>query len=152
MDNFDKVVTEVKNSFGALLSSQIHKMGLLPEKMPKKGIYFFSENGKALYVGRTNNLRNRLQYHTRNNHNQATLAFILARRETGRTNASYQKKGSRSDLLNDPAFRLAFDKARARIQKMDVQFIEEENAIKQALLEIYTAFQVKAEYNDFENH
>jgi len=35
---------------------------------------------------------------------------------------------------------------------MDVRFIEEENPIKQALLEIYVAFEVKAEYNDFDTH
>jgi hypothetical protein len=80
------------------------------------------------------------------------LAFLLARRKTGKLKASYQKEGSRSDLLNDPIFRSAFDEARVRIKGMSVQFIEEGDPIKQALLEIYAAFQLKAEYNDFDNH
>ena len=152
MDNFENVMADVKNSFAALMASPIHSISQLPREMPKAGIYLFSENGKALYVGRTNNMRNRLQFHTRDNHNQATLAFLLARRKTGRLKASYQKEGSRSDLLNDPIFRSAFDEARDRIKRMSVQFIEERDPIKQALLEIYVAYQVKAEYNDFDNH
>ena len=57
-------------------------------------IYLFSQDGCPLYVGRTNNLRKRLQHHTRNNHNQATFAFLLARHETGNLKASYQPNGS----------------------------------------------------------
>lgn len=151
-ENFDQVMVDVKKQYEALLDAQVHKMEKLPQQMPKAGIYLLSEQGRALYVGRTNNLRKRLQYHTRNSHNQATLAFLLARRDTRKTKASYQKMGSRSDLLNDPFFRTAFDAARSRIKRMDVRFIEEENPIKQALLEIYVAFKVKAEYNDFDTH
>ena len=85
--------------------------------MPLAGIYLLSEHGKALYVGRTNKLRNRLQYHTRNNHNQATFAFLLARKKTGKIKASYQKSGSREDILTQPDFRSAFDAARQRIKE-----------------------------------
>jgi len=73
--------------------------------MPSAGVYLLSEDGRALYVGRSNTLRKRLQGHTHNNHNQATFAFLLARRQTGNLTPSYQAKGSRQDLLNDPEFR-----------------------------------------------
>jgi hypothetical protein len=152
MDQFSQALKDVEEKCSVLLSSSKYNMGDLPQEMPRAGVYIFSEDGHALYVGRTNNLRNRLQYHTRNNHNQATLAFLLARKLTGNTKATYQKKGSRNDLLDQPAFRLAFDDARERIKKMDVQFIEERNPIKQALLEICAALRAKAIYNDFDNH
>jgi hypothetical protein len=66
--------------------------------------------------------------------------------------ATYKQSGSRKDLLNRPAFRLAFDSARERINGMEVQFIEEVNPINQALLEISAALRVEAPYNDFDNH
>jgi hypothetical protein len=151
-DNFDEVMVEVKRRYELLLNAQVYKVENLPRQMSKAGIYLLSEQGRMLYVGRTNNLRKRLQYHTRNSHNQATLAFLLARRDTGKTKASYQKVGSRLDLLNDPCFRKAFDAARSRIRRMDVQFMEEDNPIKQALLELYVAIELKAEYNEFDTH
>ena len=51
-----------------------------------------------------------------------------------------------------PDFRCAFDAARQRIKEMEVQFVEETDSIRQALLEIYTAMKVRAQYNDFDNH
>ncbi|MFX1566596.1 MAG: GIY-YIG nuclease family protein [Promethearchaeota archaeon] len=152
MNEFDQTISDVEEKYSKLLASPKHRMDNLPRDMPLAGIYLLSEHGKALYVGRTNNLRNRLQYHTRNKHNQATFAFLLAREKTGKTKASYQKVGSREDLLNQPDFRFAFDEARQRIKEMDVQFVEEADPIRQALLEICTAMKVRARYNDFNNH
>jgi len=116
------------------------------------GVYIFSEDGHALYVGRTNNMRKRFQYHTRNNHNQAAFAFLLARAQTGNKKVTYKKEGSRDDLLSQSAFRSVFKSARERIKRMDVQFIEELNPIRQVLLEIFAFLQAKAKYNDFDNH
>lgn len=152
MNEFDHAVSDVIKKCSQLLASPKHRMNNLPKDMPLAGIYFLSEHGKALYVGRTNKLRNRLQYHTRNNHNQATFAFLLAREKTGKKKASYQKAGSRDDLLTQPDFRYAFDLARQRIKEMDVQFVEEADPIRQALLEICTAMTACARYNDFDNH
>ena len=120
--------------------------------MPLAGLYIFSEDGHALYVGRTDKMRKRLQYHTWNNHNQATFAFLLAREQTGNKKATYEKEGSRNDLLSQPAFRSVFDSARGRIKRMDIQFIEELNPIRQVLLEVRASLQAKAKYNDFDNH
>ena len=152
MNNFDKAISDVKAKCSQLIASPKHRMSNLPKDMPNAGIYLLSENGVALYVGRTNKLRNRLQYHTRNNHNQATFAFLLAREKTGNIKASYQKAGSRTDLLTQPEFKSAFDFARARIKGMEVQFVEEIDPVRQALLEICTAMKVRAKYNDFDNH
>jgi len=149
---FDQVITDVKKKFVELCENPKHKIIHLPKTMPEAGIYLFSENGTSLYVGRTNNLRKRLQYHTRNNHNQATFAFLLARHETGKLKASYQPRGSRQDLLSDPVFRTAFDDARQRIKTMNVQWVAEADPIRQTILEVFAAFQTNAKYNDFDNH
>ncbi len=152
MDDFSAAIRDVEEKYTALMQSASYKYAELPKKMPDKGIYVFSQHGQVLYVGRTNKIRQRLQFHTRNNHNQATFAFLLARHITGRIKASYKKSGSRSDLLSGQGFREAFDKARQAIREMDIQFIEEREPTKQALLEICVAMRTRAKYNDFDNH
>jgi len=151
-DRFDNVIEAVRAKFAALIASPKHCIKSLPKEMPEAGIYLFSEGGRPLYVGRTNKLRKRLQYHVRDNHNQATFAFLLARRKTGRLKASYKPEGSRTALLSEPAFRAAFDAARRRITEMDVKFVEEPDPVKQTILEVFTAFETQAEFNDFDNH
>jgi len=152
MNKFAKAVKDVEKKCSELLKTQHYTLSTLPEKMPSAGIYVFSKNGRVLYVGRTNNLRRRLQYHTRNNHNQATFAFLLTRHRTKNKKASYQAVGSRSDLLRQPDFKLAFDKARIEIRNMHIQFIAENDANRQALLEICAAMHTEAKYNNFDNH
>jgi predicted GIY-YIG superfamily endonuclease len=151
-DRFDTVIDCVRTKFAELRDSPKYRLAHLPKKIPESGIYLFSDGSRTLYVGRTNGLRKRLQYHTRNNHNQATFAFRLARHETGNLKATYTREGSRRALLMNPKFRFAFDAARKRISQMNVQFIEETDPIKQTILEVFTAFETRAEFNDFNNH
>ncbi len=152
MDGFDNVIHCVRVKFAELIASPKHSVAHLPKEMPGAGIYLFSEAGAPLYVGRTNNLRKRLQNHARNSHNQATFAFLLARHATGNLKASYKPDGSRQHLLQNPEFRAEFDAARNRIRQMDIQFVEEPDPIKQTILEVFTAFETQARFNDFENH
>ena len=151
-ETFDEIIASVKRVASKGVASAKHKVSELPRDLPRAGVYLLSEDGVYLYVGRTNNIRRRLQYHTRNNHNQATFAFLLARHKTGRLEASYQATGPRADLLRDPGFKDAFDAARAQIRTMDVQVVEECDPVKQALLEIYLAHVTHAKYNDFDTH
>lgn len=119
----------------------------------KPGIYLLSKNGEALYVGRSDDLRKRLAGHRHRAHGTATFAFLLARDETGILQASYRAKGSRADLLeSNLVFSAAFDEARRRIGEMDVQTVEVEDPVRQALLEIYAAYVSGAKFDDFENH
>jgi hypothetical protein len=126
----------------------------LPREMPARGVYLFSEGDEHLYVGRTNTLRKRLQNHCRpgSTHFKATFAFRLAREVTGNTRATYRTKGSRAALLLDPAFGQAFVAAKARVRRLSVRYVEEGDAIRQCLLEVYAAVVLKARYNDFDNH
>src|SRR5262249_55670039 len=114
----------------------------------------FSERREDLYVGRTNNLRRRLQMHCRPNatHLVAAFAFRLARHATGTTKASYAPAGSRAALLREPAFLKAFQVAKARIARMDVRFVGEDDPTCQCLLEIYAAVIFGTAFNDFDNH
>ena len=82
----------------------------------------------------------------------AAFAFRLAREVTGKLDACYRKEGSRDALMQDPAFRRAFDTAKARIRKMDVRFVEETDPVRQAILEIYAAVALNTRYNDFDTH
>jgi hypothetical protein len=151
---FRTVMAEVERLYDALINAPSFRCARAPKSLAgKPGIYLFSESGRSLYVGRTDDLRKRLANHRHRSHNTATFAFLLARHETGKRAASYHASGSRADLLkNDQIFCAAFDRARERIAEMDVRVVVESHPVRRALLEIYAAFVTRAKHNDFENH
>lgn len=122
--------------------------------LPGAGVYLFSEGEHPLYVGRTNNIRRRLQQHCRqgSSHNSAPFAFRLARESRKVNKATYKTQGSRAGLLQDQDFVLAFKDAKARLRAMSIRVVEENNPLRQALLEMYVAVVLVAPYNDFDNH
>ena len=127
----------------------------LPAKMFPKGVYVWSEGGNHLYVGRSNDIKKRIARHSRPgaSHRMAAFAFRLAREATGNLKATYKKgEGSREALMEDKSFVAAFDDAKARIRKMSLRFVEENDTVRQALLEIYVAVTLNTPYNDFDNH
>ena len=124
-------------------------------KMFRKGVYLLSEGEKHLYVGRSNDIKKRIGRHSRPGatHRMAAFAFRLAREVTGNLKATYKKgNGSRSALMEDEKFVAAFDAAKARIRKMNLRFVEENDPVRQALLEIYVAVVLNTPYNNFDNH
>lgn len=151
---FRELVESLDPQLRALLSMPPVKYGALPRAMPRQGIYLFSEGDSLLYVGRTNRLRQRLREHClpSSRHSSATFAFRIARSVTGQTRAAYSRSGSRAALSADPTFAQAFEAARARVADMDIRYVEESDATRQALLEIYAATVLQTLYNDFENH
>jgi predicted GIY-YIG superfamily endonuclease len=118
------------------------------------GVYLLSEGNTHLYVGRSDNIRTRLQQHSRDSstHNSAPFAFKLAREDTGIIRASYVTNGSRESLEQDPKFKEAFLRAKRRVKSMDVRYVEERDPLKQYLLEIYVAVSLGTKYNDFNTH
>jgi len=127
----------------------------LPMAMPLRGIYLLSEGSTNLYVGRSNGISGRIRLHSSPgaSHRTAAFAFRLAREATGNLKPTYRKgEGSRSGLMQDPLFAMAFDAAKARIRAMDLRFVEETDPVRQALLEIYVALTLNTPYNDFDNH
>lgn len=126
----------------------------LPSTMPKAGVYLFSEGRKHLYVGRSNRIRGRIGRHCSEGSawRGAAFAFRLAREATGNVKATYKTEGSRPHLMADPTFSAALRKAKARIRRMKLRFVEERDPCRQGLLEIYAAVALKAPYNDFNTH
>jgi hypothetical protein len=151
---FTEIIETLEPKFQQLVNMAPVKYGALPTVLPKRAIYMFSENGKHLYVGRTNNLRNRLRGHCSpsSRHFSAVFAFRIARHDTGFVKASYTPEGSRANLCNHPIFGPAFAEAKRRVAGMDIRYVEELNPVRQALLEIYVATILETPYNDFENH
>lgn len=123
---------------------------LLPRDVASRGVYLFSEGDDHLYVGRTNRLRSRHREHLFGRSNDAPFAFKLARIETGHLIA---KGGlTRPELEKDDIFALAFKAAKDRVAAMDFRWVEETDADRQCLLEIYATIALSARFNDFENH
>lgn len=152
--HFAEVVESLDPSFCRLMAMDPVIPVSLPKRMPKEGVYLFSEDREHLYVGRSRGIRGRIARHSRPGatHRMAAFAFRIAREATGNLNASYKKEGSRSELMQDPTFSFAFDQAKARIREMDVRFVEEVDPVRQALLEIYVAVSLQTPYNNFNTH
>ena len=133
----------------------IEKLPRPISQLPSACIYLFSEGERHLYVGRTRHLRQRMRQHSipASQHNQAVFAFRLAREATGRLLPTYNAMdGSRLALQGDPVFAAAFTDAKARVRRMDLRFVEENDPTRQALLEIYASVVLKTPYNDFNTH
>jgi hypothetical protein len=126
----------------------------LPRVMPKQGVYLLSEDGRHLYVGRSNGIRKRLGRHCRLSakHNMASFAFRLAKEKLGIGRATYRKGQARSDVANQELFAKEFIAAKVRIRAMQVRYVEETDPIRQALLEIYVSLVHGTPYNDFDTH
>ncbi len=143
-------VESLEPKLQGLVSMSPIKVGDLPETMAKSGIYLLSEGTRHLYVGRSKRLRHRLRYHSSDRYLEASFAFVLAREATGFTKATYKKAGSRAELQANPIFQAAFRAASERIRGMGIRFVEENDPIRQALLEIYAAISLGTPYNKFE--
>jgi predicted GIY-YIG superfamily endonuclease len=80
---FQEAVESLHPMFERLMDSAPYAKGAT---LPKQGVYLFCENGKALYVGRSNNIPRRRRQHTQRGSqtNQAALATLMARDETKR--------------------------------------------------------------------
>ena len=149
---FAKAANSLDASYRALVKMKPVAIGGMPKNMPTRGIYLFSEGKKHLYVGRSNKLNKRPSRHC-GTYRMAAFAFRLAREATGFVKPSYKSGDeSRNGLMKNPRFVREFNKAKSRIRKMDLRFVEEKDQTRQALLEIYCAVALKAPYNDFNTH
>ena len=157
-------VDDVKRKFDRLvnMAPTFRVSAVRPSPAPAKpGVYVLSEGKRARYVGRTGDLRARLADHRSSAVERATLAVKLAR-TAARKPATYRRGTSARKLYdNDPAFRAAFHRARARISTMWVRYVvvpeDEDDGVRQALLEIYAAvalrtLQSDGGFNSFTNH
>jgi hypothetical protein len=149
-NDFDKKLSEAKALHKKLMAmTPVTRDNLGTCNYP--GVYLFTEKRRHLYCGRTKRpLKVRLLEHSRPSVKDAPFAFRLARKATGNHTASYkQDEKSRKELMKNPVFVAAFRKQKERIAKMSIRYVQADDPVTQALLEIYTATMLKTPYNDF---
>ena len=151
--HFDEVVAQMPDLLRQLQAAPKHRVADHTEVPNTPGIYLFSQGGQPVYVGQSRKLRSRLRQHVgvKNDHNQASLAFNVARRDAAA--AGIEVKRWRKILVADPAFVEHFAVARAQVAAMDVQYISVPDPIARTMLEMYAALALDtAEFNSFETH
>lgn len=140
------------------LPSLFARLDVAPEKRlsdrghpASPGIYVLIEEGKPVHVGRTRNLRQRLQGHRSNSHYSASFAFKRARREL-EIIASYKPEGSRAQLAKDSFFGPVFRKHIEQVRAMSYKFVELESKLDQYLLELYAVLEYDLPDDEFDTH
>lgn len=125
------------------------------DNLPKyRGIYVFYQNGQPIYVGRANNIRNRIQWHTRKSSGSesASFAFNLAKMEFEKQDSASKKK--RAELMAISEFKDIFDNHKLKLSECEIKCVEIENDILQTMFEPYLALKLGTYpiNNTFENH
>jgi hypothetical protein len=120
----------------------------LPEQ---PAVYAFAEHRRILQIGRTGNLKRRIQSHTRLDHRSSSFAFKLARQELDRE-PTYKKEGSRGALQLDPVFMQRFKKQVDRLKTMQLKYLLVDDPIDQYLLELYASMVFGLPLDEFDNH
>lgn len=149
---FSRLTESLHAKAEALRSMDPVTVDSIPTDTPTGGVYLFSSHGRHLYVGRTKRkIRERIKDHV-STADDCPFAWRLAREATNNKVATYRSKGSRKDLLSQPSFKRAYEKAKNQIRQMEVRYVGEPDPLRQALLEIYVAVVTEAEHNDFDTH
>ena len=122
----------------------------LRRRLPgKKGVYVLYECCKPMYVGRSDQLADRLLSHGRpsSGSESATFAFNLAREK-----CSAPSTISRQELKKDPNFQRLFAEAKEQVRKMEVRVVGMKSPIEQTIFEVYAHLELGTPFNSFENH
>jgi hypothetical protein len=111
------------------------------------GCYVLLREGKAFYVGISRTVVQRLRQHvTGKTHYDASLAYQMA---TGKTGHAMK----RADAMQDAAFQVAFNEAKALLRDCSVAFIQIDNPLELYLFEAYCAMELDTcEWNTFRTH
>lgn len=151
---FSAVISTLEPKLQQLLAFPAVLPANLPSDLPTAGVYLFTESSHHLYVGRSNDLRSRIQTHVRKSSatNQAAFAYRLAREIAGIKKVSYKKLTPEEDWSLIEPFVSAFPASKERIRKMELRVVGEPDALTQMLLEAYVAIALETPYNDFDNH
>jgi len=150
-EEFKKIIDELPILMTTLNESSFHHR-LETEKFPEKGIYVFYENGKPMYTGRSENVKERVKAHGRpsSGHNSATFAFILAKENA--ISSEIDLTQSREDLEKDTKFEPIYRAMKARVAKMQIKAVEIDNPITQTFFEVYAALELNTPYNEWGTH
>lgn len=148
-ENFQNKISQLP-----VLLEELEMRPLMPlfnmENIPNKGVYIIYENGRPVFVGRSDKMRIRIKEHARqsSSHNKAELAFGIAKKIAEQKYIDVNRP--RIKLERDPIFADLFASAKERVGRMWVRVIEVEDPITRILFEIYAAITLDTlEYNDF---
>ena len=147
--HFERIIERLPDRLEELLAAPSRPRKEHPSIPQAPGIYLFSEHGAPVYVGQTRNLRRRLADHTNQNGGSetATFAFKIATEDAGPEASGVTRKEI------ERRFGSLFDRAKKRVSRMDVQFIEMGDPIERTVFEVYAALHLGTEhYNSFETH
>jgi hypothetical protein len=151
---FGTHVDQLPNLLAALVACSPATRTELAKRIPKNtpGIYAFYQDGRPVYVGRTRDLRRRLGEHGResSSHYSASFAFLRARK-VAESNGHDLRGFSRKELANEhEAFRDFFAASKMTVAEMTVRWVAVDEAVTQALLEVYAALELDTPFNSFE--
>lgn len=148
---FDQIVAEMPHLLLRLQEAELLSRDDL-HGIPQRGMYVLYEDGRPIYVGRSNRLKNRLLEHSRQSstHNSAPFAFNLAKEEAA--GRGVDTSSARNQLEKDPVFKDLFIQAKKRVSRMRIRTVQIDNPVTQTLFEVYAALALKTLYNDFDTH
>ncbi len=150
-EDFKRIIDKLPDLLSRLMNFPMKPWNDLGN-VPRKGIYVFYENSKAIYVGRSNRMKDRIKEHGRpsSTHNSAPFAFNLAKQSGEEKGIDVSKP--RGELEKDPLFVPLFRDAKDRVSKMSVRVIEINDPVLQTIFEVYASIDLKTEFNDFNTH
>jgi len=141
--------TLFKELYEEFCSSKFRTRSELPTY---RGVYAFYEKGEPIYIGRANNIRKRIQWHTRESSGSesASFAFNLAKRDYAKSEIAKTRK----ELMLIEEFLEIFQAHKMNLKNVEFKCIAIENDIIQTMFEPYLALKLKTypANNTFENH
>ena len=148
---FDQMMAEMPSLILKLRGAELLSRDDL-HGIPQRGVYVLYEDGKPIYVGRSNRLRNRLLEHSRQSstQNSAPFAFNLAKEKAARRGINISQ--ARNELERDLTFKDLFTQAKKRVSLMRIRTVQIDSPVMQTLFEVYAALALKTPYNDFDTH
>ena len=121
-------------------------------KIPDRGVYVFYEGEKALYVGRSNQIWERIRTHGRNGatHNQATFAFRLLAKEYS-LDIGHSAPANRSQIAEEYA--AEFREQKQRVRSMMIRAVAITDDTASYFFEAYAILALGTTgFNKFEPH
>lgn len=130
---------------------------VVSSKIPSvAAIYAFYDGDTVCYVGRSGDkqkLRKRIKNHQGLTHNAASYVYKRTCVQLGLLRV-YKKGegGTRSERMNDSAFREEFLRQRDILLKMSVRYVEIDDQIDQYLFELYATLHFGLDTSGFGTH
>ncbi len=149
IEKMPKYMGNLENCEPVGMYTMADRRGLRGKLPATNGVYVLYEHGQPMYVGRSDNLANRLLEHGQpsGDSETATLAFNIAKE-----GFPARESMSRRDLQRAKEFGPLFDAAKERVRRMQVRVVDVEDPIEQTILEVYAHLALDTPFNSFENH